>query len=145
METHQSFGKRTIKLSKQIRKILDERIVNERNFGLPPIQARVVGFLSHHGNATASDIMDAFSLSKSSVSEILGALVEKSLITYERCDDDSRKRAIELTDEGLEVSRALAKRLGAFDQELVKGVAEENLETVFRVFDIVRKNLEDAE
>lgn len=145
MKTHQSFGKRTIKLSKQIRKILDERIVNERGFGLPPIQARVVGFLSHHENSTASDIMDAFSLSKSSVSEILSILVEKGLITYERCDDDSRKRAIELTDEGLEVSRALAERLGAFDQELVKGVTEEDLETVFRVFDIVRKNLEDAE
>ncbi|MGN1261479.1 MAG: MarR family winged helix-turn-helix transcriptional regulator [Candidatus Enteromonas sp.] len=119
--------------------------MNERGFGLPPIQARVVGFLSHHENSTASDIMDAFSLSKSSVSEILSILVEKGLITYERCDDDSRKRAIELTDEGLEVSRALAERLGAFDQELVKGVTEEDLETVFRFFDIVRKNLEDAE
>ena len=145
MKTHQSFGKSTAKLSKHIRKKLDEKIVNDQTIGLSPIQARVVGFLSHHEKVTATDIMDTFSLSKSSVSEILSALVEKNLITYERCDDDSRKRAIEFTDEGQILSCALAERLEAFNRELVKGISQEDLDTVYRVFDIVRKNLGEME
>ena len=145
MKAYYSFGKRTVKLSKHIRKKLDEKIVNDQIIGLSPIQARVVGFLSHHEKVTATDIMDTFSLSKSSVSEILSALVEKNLITYERCDDDSRKRAIEFTDEGQIISCALAERLEAFNRELVKGISQEDLDTVYRVFDIVRKNLEEME
>ena len=145
MKAYYSFGKRTVKLSKNIRKKLDEKIVNDQIIGLSPIQARVVGFLSRHEEVTATDIMDAFSLSKSSVSEILSALVEKNLITYERCDDDSRKRAIEFTDEGQILSCALAERLEVFNRELVKGISQEDLETVYRVFDIVRKNLEEME
>ena len=79
------------------------------------------------------------------MSEILSAWVEKNLITYERCDDDSRKRAIEFTDEGQILSCALAERLEAFNRELVKGISQEDLDTVYRVFDIVRKNLEEME
>lgn len=101
--------------------------------GLSPIQAQFLVHLFHHGDAhrRVSQLAREFDLTRATVSDAIGSLEKKGLITREAWPDDKRVAALRLTPTGEHTARELAAWANVVEEHL-KGCSSEEKETVMR-------------
>ncbi len=103
--------------------------------GMTERQFKYLKEIDRHGELTMSDLAEAFSLSKPTVTEVVRKFSEAGLIRKTRCAEDARVFKITLTERGkllaktnvLESDRALEK---IFDR-----LEDDDLATLIKLFD----------
>jgi DNA-binding MarR family transcriptional regulator len=101
--------------------------------GLSPIQAQFLVHLLHHGAALrrVSQLAREFDLTRATVSDAVGSLEKKGLITRDPWPDDKRVTALRLTRAGELTARELSAWANVFEEHL-EGCSPEEKETVMR-------------
>lgn len=142
MKKNKETGKKIIILSNQIKRSLDRAAVDS---GITGVQSHVLGILGEAQDAEKDifqkDIEEKFQIRRSSVTGILQLMEKKKLISRESVPYDARLKKIVLTQESMKLREHLHNNICEFEEILVKGVSDEDLETFLRLIDILSKNM----
>ena len=95
--------------------------------GVTRVEGRFLGYIYEHREegVISTDLVDAFQLKKSTVSETLSSLERKGFIVFERSQDDARKKIICLAERGIKHERSAAPIIAEFDAILESALNEE--------------------
>ena len=93
---------------------------------------------------TRTQIADKCELDKAQVSRIIGELAQKGFVS-EGSDTSSYKRRVTLTDEGKKTAEEINDAVLRINTYVSQEIPEEDVETFYRVFDHIYKNLKIAE
>ncbi len=115
----------------QVFRILLRGEAQER--GLSPIQAQFLVHLLHHGAAfrRVSQLAREFDLTRATVSDAVGSLEKKGLISREPWPDDKRVTTLRLTRTGEDTAQELAAWANVVEGHL-KGYSPKEKEAVMR-------------
>ncbi|WP_447751084.1 MarR family winged helix-turn-helix transcriptional regulator [Pseudomonas nicosulfuronedens] len=89
--------------------------------GLGRVHHRILFFIARNPGLSVSQLLAALGVTKQALNVPLRQLQELDLIRSEACDNDKRKRLLELTSEGSKLEKALRQEQGrllqlAFDE-----------------------------
>lgn len=93
---------------------------------------------------TRTQIADKCELDKAQVSRIIGELAQKGFVS-EGSGTSSYKRRVTLTDEGKKTAEEINDAVLRINTYVSQEIPEEDVETFYRVFDHIYKNLKIAE
>ncbi|MCI5940111.1 MarR family transcriptional regulator [bacterium] len=95
--------------------------------GVTRVEGRFLGYIYEHQEegVISTDLVNAFQLKKSTVSETLSSLERKGFIVFRRSQDDARKKIICLAEKGIKHERAAAPIIAEFDAILENALSEE--------------------
>lgn len=79
-----------------------------KDFGFGRAHHRVIHFVGRRPGMTVADLLDILSITKQSLSRVLGSLVEGGYVRQEKGPADRRQRLLYLTDQGRDLERRLA-------------------------------------
>ncbi|MDX1570655.1 MAG: bifunctional helix-turn-helix transcriptional regulator/GNAT family N-acetyltransferase [Xanthomonadales bacterium] len=99
-------------------------------------ECHVLVELGERGASTVSELSDLLVLEKSTVSRLVGGLVDKGLLSSRRSPRDGRQRVLELTDDGqakvAEIHRAADRQVGSAFEFLTAAEQETIRESLAR-------------
>ncbi len=123
-------------------KVFVDRYVNTYlpNY-LTGIEGLVVGYIFHHENVVAGDIMESFHLQKATISQVLANLEKKDMIYASVDEKDKRKKIISLTQKGKEAHKEFEHLYASLIPTIEQGISEEDKITFLRVCEQIRKNV----
>ncbi|MFV3333254.1 MarR family winged helix-turn-helix transcriptional regulator [Pseudomonas sp. NY15437] len=89
--------------------------------GLSRVHHRILFFIARNPGLSVSQLLAALGVTKQALNVPLRQLLERDLIRSEACDNDKRRRLLELTAEGGKLEKALRQEQGrllqrAFDE-----------------------------
>ncbi|KJK03700.1 MarR family transcriptional regulator [Pseudomonas sp. 21] len=89
--------------------------------GLSRVHHRILFFIARNPGLSVSQLLSALGVTKQALNVPLRQLLERDLIRSEACDNDKRRRLLELTAEGGKLEKALRQEQGrllqrAFDE-----------------------------
>jgi DNA-binding MarR family transcriptional regulator len=89
--------------------------------GLSRVHHRILFFIARNPGLSVSQLLAALGVTKQALNVPLRQLLERELIRSEACDNDKRRRLLELTAEGGKLEKALRQEQGrllqrAFDE-----------------------------
>ncbi|MDH1011189.1 MarR family transcriptional regulator [Pseudomonas nicosulfuronedens] len=89
--------------------------------GLSRVHHRILFFIARNPGLSVSQLLSALGVTKQALNVPLRQLLERDLIRSEACDNDKRRRLLELTTEGGKLEKALRQEQGrllqrAFDE-----------------------------
>ncbi len=87
------------------------------------------------------DIERHFDVNRSSVSLMLSNMQNKGLISRERIKSDARLNKIILTEKSVKLLNAMKNQMTEVEAIISKGITQQEAETMLRVFDKIRDNL----
>lgn len=127
------------KLSNKIRRRIDAFSSRERLSGA---QGRVLHFLlAQTEDVFQKDIEEEYSLRPPTASELLKKMEQNGLISREPVSYDARLKKIMVSEEAMRFKGQVMEDLTGLEEELTKGISEEEMEVFFRVVDRMLKNL----
>ena len=134
---------RTIsRLSNKVRRRLD--VLSGRYGALTGAEGRVLNYLlAQESVQFQKDVEEEFDLRASTASEMLKSMERKGFIERQSIAEDARMKKIVITRLGLSFQKQVQSDLSAMDAKIAAGISEEELETFFRVAQIMLKNLSD--
>jgi DNA-binding MarR family transcriptional regulator len=96
-------------------------------------QFAVLHVLAHQQPLDQRTVGDRASLDRSTVTDIVGRLVERGIVerTYDAAD--ARRRLVQLTDHGLMVHRAAAIRASAINESLLEAIDDGERDSLLRI------------
>ncbi|WP_086350746.1 MarR family winged helix-turn-helix transcriptional regulator [Candidatus Enterococcus clewellii] len=108
------------------------------------IQMRVLNYIHRKNNGNEpiyqKDLEQEFDIRRSTATGILQRMEKRGLIERTSCKEDNRLKAIFLTSAGeRQVSENISK-LEKFDDLLIDGISEKELETFFKLLDKLSEN-----
>ncbi len=112
---------------------------------LAPQQLRTMRLIWSGENVTLVDVADTLKRDKAQVVRLIDKLVEAGMVTREPNPDDGRSKILQLTQKGLAFFEGIEALEAEFSEKLTEGIARKDLETFFRVSDILSKNLRDID
>ncbi|MBC3795441.1 MarR family winged helix-turn-helix transcriptional regulator [Acetobacterium tundrae] len=142
MEIKYDVGKKVIVLSNQVKRSLDRAAEDS---GITGVQARVLGILAeaqkNNGDVFQKDIEEKLQIRRSSVTGILQLMEKKGLISRESVPYDARLKKIGITKEAKKLGDHLHENIYIFEQNLIKGISNKDLETFLSVINILSRNI----
>ncbi|MBD9678899.1 MarR family transcriptional regulator [Pseudomonas sp. PDM18] len=89
--------------------------------GLSRVHHRILFFIARNPGLSVSELLSALGVTKQALNVPLRQLLERDLLRSEACDNDKRRRLLELTAEGGKLEKALRQEQGrllqrAFDE-----------------------------
>lgn len=93
-------------------------------------------------NVNQRDLEYALGIKASSVSSLVRNLEQKGFIRCERLPQDTRNKRVILTEKGMEVQKVLADARNQAEENMVKGLSEEQQELLRTCLRQVLNNLE---
>ena len=135
-------GRRIAQLSRSIKRTVDSEYLNRINIGLTVEEGMLVERIGRFGGkAQTKQLLDAMKVSKSTLSEVLSSLERKGYIVYARASSDKRRKNVVLTQKGQEHVERTVRVFSEFEDRLIKGISEEDLLTIERVYHRMLLNL----
>lgn len=109
-------------------------------------QGRVLGFLYRsQGRAVFQrDVEAEFSITRATASKTLSAMERGGLIRRRSVEEDARLKRLELTDKAMEHMHRIHRGLESFEQELVRGMTEEEQRTLLALLEKMERNAAEA-
>lgn len=102
----------------------------------------VLVLLWKRGNATQDELAHAACVDKSSMSRVLSLMEDKGLITRRVNPENERRKIICATDASLKLQEPGFAVSGRILKEAVSGVSPADIETCFRVLNIIKQNMQ---
>lgn len=119
--------------SKAYKAMADRRV---SGFGLSQAMALPAVMINRMGNhVRLSDVAELLDLAPSSLVRVMDQLIEAELLVRVEDENDRRAKILTLTDEGLKRVDLIEQTFSPFRRELLKEVAEEDIDACQRVLD----------
>lgn len=130
-------------LSNQIKRQID-KTASEKD--LTGVQGRVLHFIlarSQDGEVFQKDIEEEFNLRRSTATGILQLMEKSGMIHRESVPYDARLKNIIPTEKASALQEQVSADLQNLEKILTRNIAENDLQTFFKVLDQVSKNLSE--
>ena len=103
-----------------------------------------IGFFYHNRDRDIfqKDFEQEFNIRRSTASNILALIEKNGLITRESVPYDARLKKITLTQKALDIQCIVDKAFENLEENIKKGISDEELQVFFKVIDKINSNLE---
>ena len=110
-----------------------------------PMHDWIMSYLYWHKNDPVyqRDIEREFSITRSTVTNILQLMERKGYIERQSVPQDARLKRIVLTQKAVDLHRQIEEDIAGFEEMLAQGIPDEDQETFLRVAQKMRENLGD--
>lgn len=106
-------------------------------------QARVLEYvISKGGNTTQKSIEDYLEVSHPTVVGIVSRMEKSGYLVCHVDKEDKRNKIVETTERAVCVSQELETGKIAQEEKLLKGLTKEEIETLYRILCVIRKNVD---
>ncbi len=115
-----------------------------QNNDIKGIYGHVIGFLSEnaHKDVYQKDIEEHLSIRRSSVTSLLNQMEKAGYIERHSVDGDGRLKRVALTQKSLDIHGSIECALSKIEIKLREGMSEDDLDTLFRLLDKIKNNVE---
>ncbi len=115
-----------------------------QNNDIKGIYGHVTGFLSEnaHKDVYQKDIEEHLSIRRSSVTSLLNQMEKAGFIERHSVDGDGRLKRVALTQKSLDIHGSIECELSKIEIKLREGMSEDDLDTLFRLLDKIKNNVE---
>lgn len=106
--------------------------------------AFIIGYLADHREQDVfqKDLEEVFSVRRSTMSRIIFRMEQKGFLVRVPVDHDARLKKLVLTEKGGEIHTLMEANIIAAEQKLTQGFSEKEKETLLRLLQKLRANLE---
>lgn len=106
-------------------------------------QTRVLEYvISKGGNTTQKSIEDYLEVSHPTVVGIVSRMEKSGYLVCHVDKEDKRNKIVEVTERAVCVSQELETGKTAQEEKLLKGLTKEEIETLYRILCVIRKNVD---
>lgn len=108
------------------------------------LQGGILGYLYHNLEQPVyqKNIEEAFNISGATATNTLRVMERNGLLTRCAMDRDARLKRIVLTEPAKEGHRLVEAHMELMEEKMLQGLSKAEREELFRMLDVVRKNLE---
>lgn len=108
------------------------------------MQGWILGYLyeNEDKNIYQKDIEERFSIRRSTGTNLLQLMEKRELIKRQSVKEDARLKKIIPTQKSLAIHQRMRKRLGRFEEELLKGVTKEEIQQLYLTIDKLKQNIQ---
>ncbi len=107
--------------------------------GLSGTEAHLVSYLTVYGPCPVGQLIDAFGVKPSTLTNILKRIENKNIVARRKNADDHRSYVLELTPEGTLIAEQIHRRLEIFEEEIRMRTSEEEVEGFLAVIAAMRE------
>ena len=135
--------------NREIKRYIDNRlsvVIDREAGGITAMQGMILHYLSSQPEGTdvfQRDLEKQFNTGRSTVTGILQLMEQNDLIRRESVPQDARLKKLVLTPKAYRIQQEIHNTIMEMEEKLRKDIAPEELETVERVLEKIRKNLRD--
>jgi DNA-binding MarR family transcriptional regulator len=119
----------------------------KESHGMPfnPMQGEIakILFKNKDKDIYQRDLEKIIGIRRSTISGILKTMEKNGLIMRIDSIDNRKVKKIILTEKALNIHSSIADKVKEMNNEIIKGISEEELIVFFNVADKIKKNLED--
>ncbi len=130
------------------RKIDSDPIFSEQN-KVTGTHGYILGFLCRKNDANEpvyqKDLEQAFSIRRSTVTEVLNTMETNGLVIRENSNTDKRLKKLVVTEKGKQTHKLIVSRLNTVDEELVDVLTNEEFEAFKTALEKLKNNLLEKE
>lgn len=130
------------------RRIDSDPIFSEQN-KVTGTHGYILGFLCRKGNANEvvyqRDLEQAFSIRRSTATEILNTMETNGLVIRENSETDKRMKKLVVTEKGYQTHKLIVSRLNAVDEELIDILTDEEFDSLKTIIEKLKQNLLEKE
>jgi DNA-binding MarR family transcriptional regulator len=119
----------TIRLTHQALCALYERDLRDAEVDLTAQQAAVLAAIAEAQKPSQSALVDATGIDRSTMTDIVGRLSRKSLISRRRDTRDHRRNVVELTTKGKEINLRAGVLASSLESRILERIPAKGLET----------------
>lgn len=134
----------TFQLTHTIKQQLGSHL-DAQNLSITAMHVRVLKVLAKPNASTAIDIAGLFKRDKAQITRLVNQLIDRGFVQKEPNPDDKRSQLLALTSAG----RALQERLRAvsddIENQMMRGIKAEDLDTYTKVAQMMTRNLSNSE
>ena len=130
------------------RRIDSDPIFSEQN-KVTGTHGYILGFLCRKNNANEPvyqrDLEQAFSIRRSTATEVLNTMETNGLILRESSSTDKRLKRLVVTEKGYQTHKLIVSRLNAVDEELINVLTPDEFESLKTIIEKLKNNLLEKE
>ena len=130
------------------RRIDSDPIFSEQN-KVTGTHGYILGFLCRKNDANEPvyqrDLEQAFSIRRSTATEVLNTMETNRLILRESSNTDKRLKRLVVTEKGYHSHKLIVSRLNAVDEELINALTKEEFEALKTALEKLKNNLLEKE
>lgn len=111
------------------------------------LQGGILGYLYHHQEQPVyqKDIEKEFRISRATATNTLQVMERDGFIVRKAQDKDARLKRIQMTEEALQNHRQVEAHIEMMDRRMLQGLTGQETDELYRLLDIVMKNLEEMD
>ena len=130
------------------RRIDSDPIFSEQN-KVTGTHGYILGFLCRKNDANEPvyqrDLEQAFSIRRSTATEVLNTMETNGLILRESSSTDKRLKRLVVTEKGYQTHKLIVSRLNAVDEELINVLTPDEFESLKTIIEKLKNNLLEKE
>ncbi|MDR0139084.1 MarR family transcriptional regulator [Metabacillus idriensis] len=139
MKTYQKFFQQLLLLYRPFENRLNIELAKH---DLYRAQWSVLHYLSNYGTATLVELADYQSVEKPTVTRTISRLEELGYVEHVP-GKDKREKRMQLTDLGRKIYGDVRVTIDEYEQEILKGISEEEQLEVIRIMGDIRNNIRE--
>ena len=118
------------------------RMRQEAGTGLSPSQVSALAIVERHGPLSPSELADRERVKRPTATRVVARLEELGVVERERDPADGRGSLLAVTPSGRELLRSLRRRKTAYLAARLRGLPDDDLDTLARASEILERLLE---
>ncbi len=132
-------------LHNQIRLIIHKSAPQFEKAPKTQLQGGIMGYLYHHQDQPVyqRDIEKEFRISRATATNTLQVMEREGFVVRRALDKDQRLKRIQLTEKACLNHRQVEARIEMMDRKMLQGMSEAEVEELYRLLRMLRKNLEE--
>lgn len=143
MENERHVGRECRTVANLIKRRLDNMFSKKFGEGFTGIHSWIIGFIYKNQDKEIfqRDVEAEFSIRRSTATSILQLMEKNGLIIRKSVAYDARLKKLELTEKAIKVHEMIGEEISVIESQVVNGLTEEEIDTFFRIIDVILKNL----
>lgn len=110
--------------------------------GLYSGQLPILAYINHHPGCTQKELADWLGVSAASVALSTKRLQKQGLIDKTVDNSNLRRNMLSVTEKGRDVAFSHRRNAGEFDERMLDGLSDEELNTLSRLMDVILANMQ---
>lgn len=123
---------------------LSKRINNQllESAGIKTAQAAALAYLGYHDACSLSELAEGVGHNNSAITGLVDRMERAGLVERQRALFDGRSKKVRLTSKGWALRETVMGEFRAFNDQMIKGFSEGEIETVYKFLGRVTDNVE---
>lgn len=110
-------------------------------YGITAAEEPFFMMVTHHGGATQEELTAMVGVDKAATARAVRSLENKGYLTRQQDRKDRRRNRVFATDAAMEIAGQVHEALLKLDDEITKGLPEQDLRTLSNAFALMENNL----